>query len=344
MNAKQIKPYTFWIVCLGVLVVQLIVLSMVLVPQAPAPSSDATGVRPPATAVAAKRELDTRLRDLDQLRRRADTTIDNPISHQVIDPAQADELLSNYIVREDWRRPLEQEVQTRRANVAAIASMLAERSSLLYEPVSTSTDPVSWYADYETNTARLVEFLVEERVLSLPSTLEDGALTRRFYATNQEIRQRLALITADGQQRQFDDPVRRDRESYQFRIVDHLARRLAVVRATPAANPLAEPFEEVPAPSEQRLTLRQIAVTLGSPGSTPRVSQVRVDLEGSPAVLLEAMRQLDASTQPIVVRLGSRWERRDFATREKHSVADVPMRVSVELAIVDYHGLGQGAN
>ncbi|TVR11924.1 MAG: hypothetical protein EA401_10120 [Planctomycetota bacterium] len=343
MNAKQIKPYTFWIVCLAVLLVQVVVLSMFLVPEPPAPSSDAPGVRPPATAVAAKRELDNRLRDLDQLRQRADTTIDTPISHQMIDPVEAADVFSNYIVREDWRRPLEQEVQTRRAGVRQIASMLSERSSGLYEPVSTSTDPVTWYGDYETMTARLVEHLVEERVLELPATTE-GAPTRRFYATNREIRQRLALVTADGQQQQFDDPARRDRESYQFRIVDHLARRLAAVRVTPVANPLAEHFEEVPAPTEQRVTLRQMTVTLGSPASTPRTSQVRLELEGPPAALMEAMRQLDASTQPIVVRLGSRWERREFATREKHSVPDVPLRVTVELAIMDYRNLGQDAN
>ncbi|TVR47389.1 MAG: hypothetical protein EA402_01365, partial [Planctomycetota bacterium] len=169
MDFKKIKPYLFWIICGVILIIQLIYFGMLLKPRAPEPNRELAGLRPPTDAVVARSQAHTRLRDLDDLKRRAEATLNAPPQTQVLDPAEANRL-GRFVISERWEPLLRRQVEERQSGVLRIRQELSARSQPIHEPISTQSDPVAWYADYQTVSAALLRHLVEEGVLQLPSS------------------------------------------------------------------------------------------------------------------------------------------------------------------------------
>lgn len=336
MDMNKVKPYLFWVICGAILVLELVYFGFILKPSPPDASTAPSGLRPPQDAEAAQREAKNRLRDLDALKERAENTLNSPPQEVVMDPAEA-EGLKKYIVSQSWEGLLRRQEQDRQERVADISRELSSRSAPIHQPVSGQTDPVAWYADYQTASAALIRFLVDEGVIIPPGNMASEANTTSEYRTNRQLRGMIGLVTADGNEAQFEDPGRREQVSREFRMIDILTRRLAAVRVTPDPHPLAASFEEVRSPVDERVTIRSLTIARTAQQGNPTSYQVRLELTASPAALLAASRQIDSTVEPITVRLGSRWTRRDFGLREKHNVADVPMDYSVDLLILDFY-------
>lgn len=343
MDMNKVKPYLFWVICGAILVIELVYFGVILKPSPPDAGTAPSGVRPPQDAEAAQREAESRLRDLDALKKRAENTLNSPPQEVVMDPAEADRL-KTYIVSKSWEGLLRRQEQDRQERVADISRELSDRSSRLHQPVSQQTDPVAWYADYQTSSAALVRFLVDEGVIEFPTELPEGSDAASAYRANRQLRGIIGLVTADGNESQFEDPSRREQVSREFRMIDLLTRSLAAIRVAPETHPLAAEFEEVRAPSDERVTIRSLTITRTAQQGSPASYQVRLELTASPVALLAASRQLDSIVEPITVRLGSRWARRNFGLREKHNVADVPMDYSADLLILDFYDPAQRVN
>ncbi|TVR44686.1 MAG: hypothetical protein EA402_06290, partial [Planctomycetota bacterium] len=179
----------------------------------------------------------------------------------------------------------------------------------------------------------------------LPSSITPASITAETYRTSQDLRRLIGLETAHGREEQFfGDANRRRQASRDFRIIERITRRLAAVRATAVPHPMAASFEEVPSPGEGRVRIQSLALTRGAQAGVPGSYNVRLQMTASPAVLLEAGRQLDGMVEPIVVRLGSRWQRQAFGARDKHSVADVPLTYETQLLVLDFFDPAQAGN
>ena len=332
METNKIKPYLFWIICGAILVIELVYFMFFLTPT---PPKREAGIRPPANAQAARSDAERRLKELDKLKRRAETTIKTPPQSVVMDPSEAGRL-TEYIVSKDWEGELNREVEKRKLDLNAIKVELSNRSRSVHLPVSSQTDPVTWYSDYQTASAALVQYLVEERVLALPRVDSGDESKEDAYRSSNELRGTIDLVTADGNEQQFDSEARRVEVSAAFRVVDAVARTIAQVEATPLPHPGIDGFEEIPSPTPSKVTIRSIEVSPGAKADGVGTFTVLIDLDGAPTALLAASRRLDALVDPIAVRLGSTWSRKNFDVRGKHSVSDVPMSYRTELLVLDF--------
>ena len=333
METNKLKPYLFWIICGVLLLIELVYFGFFL---SPTPPQREQGVNPPANAQTAKRNVERSLKKLDNLKVRAQKTIKSPPQFEVMDPAEA-ERLTAYIVSKEWESGLQREIDKRKAGLKAIQAELSHRSQSMHVPVSGQTDPVAWYADYQSASAALVQYLVEERVIEQPTSRSQNLSGYDAYRSDRELRGVVDLVTADGNEQQFDNPTRREEVRQEFRIIDAVARSLAQVEAAALPHPFAAPYEEVPPPVPTKLSIVSLVVTPGAKADGVNTFTVSVELKGTPTVLLEASRRLDALVNPIGVRLSSTWTRLDFGVRGKHGEADVPMSYRADLLVLDFH-------
>lgn len=331
MNVNKVKPYLFWIVCGIILILEIAVFSLVR------PSIEEA---PQLTAADAKSQLDAQMRDFEKLKNRAEKTRDlGGGGTDPFDPESArerDELLTAYVVTDDWVQYLEAIVTRYEEQLASIRRELADRSRSMSMAISEAADRLEWYTSgYEPATVELLRRLIDARLIAVPS---DRAGDPKFLAENLGVRNSIGLFTRG------DDwpPVSMHAElTTRFRLIERLTGVLSGVQATPVANPLHEGF--VPTePEPERVLLRSLSFA-GTGGGVPITHRIRLELQGSPNVLLAALRAIDSLTEPITTRLDSTWQRLGDLTADRAiGRADLPMRLTTEVIVMDFSALGGG--
>ena len=72
------------------------------------------------------------------------------------------------------------------------------------------------------------------------------------------------LVTADGQNQQFESEARRDEVTREFRVIDAVARALAQVEGTALPNPRRKAYEEVATPVPHKVLINSIDISAGA--------------------------------------------------------------------------------
>ncbi|MFM2092837.1 MAG: hypothetical protein RLZZ127_3326 [Planctomycetota bacterium] len=331
MNAKDLKPWIFWIVC-GVLAVAIVVAALAVEP------TNAKG----KPAAVLKKEADSQLGALAELKRRAGN---NPYA-RTFDPERTEDissLTSDHVVPPSWERVLRPHVEGYDVQTAQIKSHLAERSAWLHSQISTSTDNFDWYKEYERQTADLLRRLGEAGCLVLPAQAnlaEDAAL-----------RSGIGLFTKSGEF--VRDQTQRQGLSRTYRHIEHVAGRIMEARGRIVENPVVQavagdvPQSTVPA----RIIQIDVAETDeplgGQMAGLGTGRRVTVRLEGAVAALQAAVARLESNERvdrPITVVAGVNLTRRPPAgpgANRDRPAEDLAMEI--RLAILDFSQLAQPA-
>ncbi len=329
MNAKDLKPWIFWIVC-GVLAVAIVITAVVIEP------TSAKG----KAAATLKKEADNQLGALAELKRRAGN---NPYA-RTFDPERPDDLnalTSDHVVPPAWERVLRPHVDSYDVQTAQIKSYLAERSAWLHSPISTSTDNFDWYTEYERQTAGLLRRLGDSGCLALApeANLSEDA----------PLRASIGLFTKSGNF--VSDQAQRQALSRTYRHIEHIVSRVMDARGRIVENPVVQPVAgDVP---QATVPARIVQLSMAEPDEplggqmaglgTGRRATLR--LEGPAAALQAVASRLESNERadrPITVVAGLDLGRRPSAgpgANRDRPAEDLTMEI--RLVVLDFSGLAQ---
>ncbi|MFM2090702.1 MAG: hypothetical protein RLZZ127_1191 [Planctomycetota bacterium] len=324
MNANDLKPWIFWIVC-GVLAVAIVVTALVMEP------TDAKG----KGAAALKKDADSQLKDLSDLKRRG---ANNPYirTFDPENPKDIESLTNDYLIPERWGMVLKPHVEGYDVQTQQIRSHLAERSVWLRSPVSTTSDNFDWYKEYERQTAALLRKVAEAGSLVVAANTD--------LAEDAGIRTAMGLFTKSGEfVRQQGE---REALSRTYRHVELLLERVAEARGRIIENPVVQavagdvPQNTMPA-RISRIDLGEADEPLGGQMTglgTARRATLRI--EGPLAALQAVVARLESNERadrPLIVVGGL--DLRPIGSGKPGDHRDRPsedLAMDIRLAVLDF--------
>lgn len=294
MNAKQIKPYTFWIVIGVILVIELGVIAFY-------PLTDADGRTPEEV----KAVLDTDFLKLKDLFDRAGRE-----PHGVYDPENATDianLTTQYLLTPRWKDVLQPIVDKYTAQLGDIRKDLAERSAGLHQPVAESGDLFGWYGAY---TGKTKEVLIKLRDGKALARLPDEKPEDLDLENSQRLRKRVGFFTKDTKTPEVGEhPLLTTRFRIMERLADAVIGATAKVMVSPVIKTARDGSLATPAGAAiADVDWKQMGDSDKSLGggletqATPY--ELVLTLEGSASALLAATSAIERINQPIVVVIG----------------------------------------
>ena len=188
MDAKKLKPYTFWIVSGVVVVIELGLLAFW-------PIEDESG----ATPEVVKQKLDTEFKKLQSLHKRADHAPSGVYDAEK--PEDIKRLTEEYLLTPQWKGVLQPHVDKYNQQLTAIKKNLDGRSAVLHESIAESSDLFAWYTAYSKKTKDVMLALQKRSsfawpsvssVIAAPSAKADGTSLRQLLPSSN----RLAITCA----------------------------------------------------------------------------------------------------------------------------------------------------
>ncbi len=390
----KVKPYTFWIVCGALLLIELVfVVGALFWPglgevQPPVwmnrpPSQDIAGwpkdMRNKVKAI--QRELKgmeapqdvadmfgdlydgggkvgkdrgpqgNRLGGIKLLEARAENLRSRNTYTREVDPSKEKDIeafLSEYLVQEGWTGLLRSKIEDYQEKAARVEERLSDRSGVLEEAVSGKQEAGAWYTDYRRVTTEYLTTIIEGGVIEANQTEIDNLDTTRG------LRERFAL---DSRERGYPEHGSKERDRLQnhYNLSRAILLPLLDVHGTVLADQHFVELREVgrlqaETPPRPRDTSDLTTVTVqrlkveGSDredGGKLAVWRVQLNMRGTAAALLEALRVLDGLEAPIIVRLGSSWKALDPADKKKVDQADGRMELTTKLAVCDFRAMAR---
>lgn len=296
MNA--IKPYLFWIVCGGILLV-LLVLAVVLDPAYKGKNAEQ-----------ATDYLSRTYREVEPLVGKAQRTVTSPPKEiNPNRPQQIKQMEEEYLITDRWEgklRTLQAEAETERRQVR---EELERRSEPLHQKVAETSEVSQWYFRYEDASRDLLIEMAKAGLLDgVDVESVDSEAFRTRAATDSGFRRRFGIFTKG-----VDWPA----ESMHFeltrklRILQALADLAADAKGDVQLNPWMEEF--VPAPQDgASIVLSGISWETGDPqlGSGPvsivdgQAVPVEVNVRGPAAAILDFSVGIESSPMPLFALVG----------------------------------------
>lgn len=336
MTAKDLKPYTFWLVC-GVILLAEVVAMVVITPQ-----HEDFGEMTPAEA---KQVADGQYsREIaNGLLKKANETLrtkgpPGPIDRR--DQAAVKRVLNDYIITDDWKGNLQTAVNEHTKMTSDMKTELVRRSRILTRPIHESSDLNIWYDAYAKASAALLRQLIDAQVVVPAQTT--GAVGAKIEETdllrNARFRDPIGLVTTDAYPSAEQHPLMTRR----FRIIEAVAKALMASPGTTRPNPLIPEKWRLGAPSTRLVQLLDLRwdEQQRNPVS-PRHGQENrftLRLTGPLASLQAALAAIDGISEPVLVRLGGEWTR---GRTSQPAVAggdlvDEPIEVTCTVVVLDF--------
>jgi hypothetical protein len=328
VDAKQLKPYTFWIVCGGIVLIELGLLMFY-------PITNENDQTPEDV----KLSLDSDYKKLEDLYERAGREPRGVFDAE--DPKDIDNLTKLYLLTPRWKNVLQPHVDKYNQQLAAIKKDLVARSKILHEPLADSGDKFSWYTNYVGKTKEILLALRKAKAISINNENREES----DFEKGSVIRSRAGFFTSgDNLPEASEHPELTTR----FRIIDTLTKTIMASAQTTAANPVATFVKE------SDLTTKKPAMitgwewkqgsnssseqsTLGDVGQYARAYECTITLEGSVAALTATSAAIERIADPVMIVVGSSLTARGAqpAGVRKYT-GDDPMIMRITIAVLDF--------
>lgn len=326
MDAKQIKPYTFWIVCGVIVVIELGLLLFW-------PITDESDRTPQDV----KNQLDDDYKKLDDLHKRA-----NKSPTGVFDAENSDDitrLTKDYLLTPKWKGVLQPHVDKYREQLTAIRKDLSTRSAILREPVADSGDLFAWYNAYVGKTKEVMIALRNGKALIIDETRMEEA----DFENGSEIRARVGFYTkVERTPEASEHPVLTAR----FRIMQKISEALIASSANSLPNPAiktdrdAELAEKRPAHIREALWKRSgdpSKVLSGPIAEIADAHELTLTLAGSTSALVAAEAAIEGISEPVMIVTGGKLSARGaLGAGARKGQIDEPMYLELTIAVVDF--------
>ena len=355
---NKVMPYMFWIVCGGLLLIEII-LMLAISPHDPEGKS-------PSDTLASVTTQNKKFQELV-------TQAHNGPPSGSYDPLETDQmnnLMTKYLDTPFWKKPLDDELDLYTNQMMSIRDYLLERSKLLHVPISTNTD-FTWYQDYENVTAELLKNMYENKCLLLPpkrgmgptnaqppgapvggpgaghappSAVHTGSGTPAGtpadsgqdadaapdFALNKDYRKVAGFMTREGNYPNAEPQGGVNTE--QFRMMQVIA---GILEASKATNDFS-PVDPKRPPYEEHAKLVSTAF------STEDEHTVSIVLQGPLSALLaveSALEENKDDSQPVRVVLNGSLERKNYTSEERLHVSSEPVVLKLSVAFLDFEAL-----
>lgn len=326
MDAKQIKPYTFWIVCGAIVVIELGLIAFW-------PITDESDRSPEDVKIA----LDNDFKKLEDLAKRASKSPTGVFD--VENPEDIKRLTKDYLLTPKWKGVLQPHVDRYNQNLAAIRKDLTKRSAILREPVADSGDLFAWYNAYVGKTKEVMialrngKALLTDEMKKEESDFENGAA----------IRNKVGFFTkVDRTPEAVEHPVLTAR----FRIMQKVSEALIASGSNSLANPAIK-SEGVGGLDEKRPAYISEAVWKRSGDPSKVLSgpiaeiadahELTLILTGTTSALVAAEAAIEAISDPVLIVAGGKLTARgNLGAGARKGLIDEPMNLEITIAVIDF--------
>jgi hypothetical protein len=328
VDAKQLKPYTFWIVCGGIVLIELGLILFY-------PVTNENGQTPEEV----KASLDSDYQKLQDLHERAGREPRAVFDAEV--PLDIDNLTKLYLLTPRWKNVLQPHVDKYNQQLAAIKKDLVARSKTLHEPLADSGDKFSWYTNYVGKTKEILLALRKAKAISVSADNKEET----DFENGSAIRARVGFFTrGDNMPEASEHPELTTR----YHIIDNVTKTIMASAQSAAPNPVASFVKE------SELAVKKTAVitawewkqagstsseqtAMGDVGQYAHAYECTISLEGSAAVLVATSAAIERIADPVMIVVGSTLSARGAqpAGVRKYT-ADDPMTLRMTVAVLDF--------
>jgi hypothetical protein len=326
MDAKQIKPYTFWIVC-GVIVV--IELGLILF----WPITDEIDRAPEDV----KNQLDQDFTKLDDLYKRAGKTPTGVFDAE--NPDDIKRLTKDYLLTPKWKDVLQPHVNKYKEQQAAIRKDLSTRSAILREPVADSGDLFAWYNAYVGKTKEVMIALRNGRALIIDETKKEES----DFENGADVRNRVGFFT---KVERTPEAAEHPTLTARFRIMQKISEALLASGSNSLPNPAlksdrtAELEEKRPAHIKEAQWKRSgdPSKVLSLPiAEIADAHELTLTLQGSTSSLIAAEAAIEGISQPVMIVAGGKLSARGpQPAGARKGLIDEPMTLELTIAVIDF--------
>lgn len=326
MDAKQIKPYTFWIVCGAIVVIELGLLAFW-------PIADENGQTPEEV----KSKLDADFKKLEDLHKRAGNTPTGVFDAE--NPDDIKRLTKDYLLTPKWKGVLQPHVDKYNQQLVAIRKDLATRSTILRDPVASSSDRNSWYDAYVVKTKEVMIALRNGKALIVDETKKEE--TDFDYGT--EIRNRAGFYTkTDKIPEANEHPLLTAR----LRIMQKISEALLSAGSNSLPNPAVKTDREADLDTkrpahitgvEWKLSTEPSKALSGTIADIADAYEVTLSLSGTTSSLVAAEAAIEAISSPVMIVTGGTLSARgNLPVGVRKGVSDEPMNLKLTIAVIDF--------
>lgn len=334
MDAKQLKPYSFWIVC-GVIVV--IELGLILF----WPITDENGKTPEEVKI----QLDNDFKKLTDLHTRAGNTPTGVFDAE--NPNDIKRLTEEYLLTPKWKGVLQPHVDKYNQQLGAIRKDLATRSSILHEPVADSGDLFAWYNAYIGKTKEVMIALRNAKALIIDEANKDDT----DFENGSRIRGQVGFFTkVEMTPPVTEHPVLTAR----FRIMQKITEALIASGSSSLPNPAVKTGREADLETKRPAFITGVEwrrsgdpnKTLSAPFSDiADAHELSLSLEGTTSALVSAEAAIEAISDPVMIVVGGTLlDRDEKPAGVRKNVADEPMLLKLTITVLDFTRILTAAN
>jgi hypothetical protein len=340
VNAKQIKPYAFWIVSGVIILVELGLIAFY-------PLTDADGKTPEEVKAA----LDNDFKKLQDLYDRAGREPKGVYDAE--NPTDIANLTTQYLLTPRWKNVLQPLVDKYTVQLADIRKDLAERSVVLHQPIAESGDLFAWYNAY---TGKTKEVLLKLRDAKALAKLPDEKPEDLDLENSHRARKRAGFFTKDTKTPEAGEhPLLTTR----FRIMERLSEAVIGAKAKAVANPVVKTQRDGDLASAASAAIADVdwksitdpdhAIGGGLENQASPFELV-LTLEGSASALLAATSAIERISSPVVVVTGGSLGGRQlnagngsYQPGERKTAANETMVAKLHVIVLDFTKITQVA-
>lgn len=326
MDAKQIKPYTFWIVCGVVVVIELGLIAFW-------PITDEAGRTPEEVKV----QLDTDFKKLNDLYVRAGKTPTGVMDAER--PEHIKALTEDFLITPKWKGVLQPHVDKYNQQLAAIKKDLAARSAVLHEPVADSGDLFSWYTAYVGKTKEVMLALRNANAL----VVDEASKEATDFENGSQIRSQVGFYT---KLEKTPEATEHPLLTVRFRIMQKISAALIASGSNALANPVVKTGRDSELEAKRPANIKAAEwkrsgdpskVLTGSIAEFADAHELTLTLEGSVSALVAAEAAIEGISEPAMVVAGGTISARGPMTAGvRKNVADEPMTLKLTIAVIDF--------
>lgn len=325
MDAKQIKPYTFWIVCGVIVVIELGLIAFW-------PIVDEKDRTPEEV----KSQLDSDFQKLEDLHKRAGNTPTGVFDAE--NPDDIKRLTKDYLLTPKWKSVLQPHVDKYNQQLGAIRKDLANRSSILREPVADSGDLFAWYNAYVGKTKEVMIALRNGKALIVDETRREDT----DFENGTQIRDRVGFYTKIEKTPEASE---HPKLTARFRIMQKISSALLAATSNSLPNPAVKTDRE--ADLEEKLPANITGVEWkstdpskvlsGAIAETADAHEFTLSLTGTTSALIAAEAAIEAISDPVMIVVGGTLSARGSQpVGARKGKSDEPMNLKLTIAVIDF--------
>jgi hypothetical protein len=332
MDAKQIKPYTFWIVCGVIVVIELGLIAFW-------PIADENGRTPEEV----KSQLDSDFQKLEDLHKRAGNTPTGVFDAE--NPDDIKRLTKDYLLTPKWKSVLQPHVDKYNQQLAAIRTDLGNRSSILREPVADSGDLFAWYNAYVGKTKEVMIALRNGKALIVDETKREET----DFENGTQIRERVGFYTKIEKTPEASE---HPKLTARFRIMQRISTALLAAGSNSLPNPAVKTGQETELEDKRPAHITGVEWKSTEPskalsGTVAEIAdahELTLSLSGTASALIAAEAAIEAISDPVMIVAGGTLSARGSQpVGARKGQSDEPMNLRLAIVVIDFNRIQTAA-